>query len=323
MLTGDLNVAIVEWIVQYRVSDPYQSLFKVRDPEGTFRAMNEAVMRQVVGDRTVTEVLTVGRQEIETRVETELQAMAKQYRARHHARPGRAPGRQPAEPRQAILGCRQPGAAAARSPDQRGTGRVQQGRPARKGRSGTGNPAGAGIRARPREPLRRRQLPVQIRLRVLSQGAGRHPPPDVLSRPWAACCQHSAARSSSTRTSRASCPLLPLQNMIGDDDQGGRWAVSRRGIGVLVARVRRAPALQQRLLRGQRDLAGDRHAVRRSRSAPGDHARAAHEDPVHPAGELVRQAVPRVGRQPEPGADQGQALHLGRYLRAAGASSIR
>lgn len=79
MLTGDLNVAIVEWIVQYRVSDPYQFLFKVRNPEGTFRAMNEAVMRQVVGDRTVTEVLTVGRQEIETRVEAELQAMAKQY----------------------------------------------------------------------------------------------------------------------------------------------------------------------------------------------------------------------------------------------------
>ena len=79
MLTGDLNVAIVEWIVQYRVSDPYQFLFKVRNPESTFRAMNEAVMRQVVGDRTVTEVLTVGRQEIETRVEVELQAMAKQY----------------------------------------------------------------------------------------------------------------------------------------------------------------------------------------------------------------------------------------------------
>ncbi len=79
MLTGDLNVAIVEWIVQYRVSDPYQFLFKVRNPEDTFRAMNEALMRQVVGDRTVTEVLTVGRQEIETRMEEELQTLAKQY----------------------------------------------------------------------------------------------------------------------------------------------------------------------------------------------------------------------------------------------------
>jgi membrane protease subunit HflK len=79
MLTGDLNVAIVEWIVQYRVSDPYQFLFKVRNPEETFRAMNEAVMREVVGDRTVTEVLTVGRQEIESRVEGLLEAMSKQY----------------------------------------------------------------------------------------------------------------------------------------------------------------------------------------------------------------------------------------------------
>jgi membrane protease subunit HflK len=79
MLTGDLNVAVVEWIVQYRVSDPYQYLFKVRNLTGTFRAMNEAVMREVVGDRTVTEVLTVGRQGIETRVEERLRALAQQY----------------------------------------------------------------------------------------------------------------------------------------------------------------------------------------------------------------------------------------------------
>jgi membrane protease subunit HflK len=79
MLTGDLNVAVVEWIVQFRVSDPYQFLFRVRNLTDTFRAMNEAVMREVVGDRTVTEVLTVGRQEIESRVEERLQAMVGQY----------------------------------------------------------------------------------------------------------------------------------------------------------------------------------------------------------------------------------------------------
>jgi hypothetical protein len=45
MLTGDLNVAVVEWIVQYRVSDPYRFLFKVRGLEDTFRSLNEAVMR--------------------------------------------------------------------------------------------------------------------------------------------------------------------------------------------------------------------------------------------------------------------------------------
>jgi membrane protease subunit HflK len=79
MLTGDLNVAVVEWIVQYRVADPYLYLFKVRNVTGTFRAMTEAIMRQVVGDRTVTEVLTVGRQAIETRVEELLRALTQQY----------------------------------------------------------------------------------------------------------------------------------------------------------------------------------------------------------------------------------------------------
>ena len=79
MLTGDLNVAVVEWIVQYRVSDPYQFLFKVRNLEETFRAMNEAVMRETVGDRTVTEVLTIGRQDIETQVQEQLQALVGQY----------------------------------------------------------------------------------------------------------------------------------------------------------------------------------------------------------------------------------------------------
>jgi len=79
MLTGDLNVAVVEWIVQYRVSDPYEYLFKVRNVEETFRDMTEAVMRGVVGDRTVTEVLTVGRQEIETTVKVQLQELCNQY----------------------------------------------------------------------------------------------------------------------------------------------------------------------------------------------------------------------------------------------------
>lgn len=79
MLTGDLNVAVVEWIVQYRVDQPDLYLFKVRNLTDTFRAMNEAVMREVVGDRTVTEVLTVGRQAIEARVEERLRTLTQQY----------------------------------------------------------------------------------------------------------------------------------------------------------------------------------------------------------------------------------------------------
>jgi membrane protease subunit HflK len=79
MLTGDLNAAVVEWVVQYRIVDPYRFLFRVRNVSGTFRDMSEAVMRAVVGDRTVNEVLTVGREEIESSAKTELQKLCDQY----------------------------------------------------------------------------------------------------------------------------------------------------------------------------------------------------------------------------------------------------
>lgn len=79
MLTGDLNAAEVEWIVQYRIDDAYKWLFKVRGTRQTFRAMTEAVMREIVGDRTVNEVLTVGRQEISVSVQTMLQDLCDQY----------------------------------------------------------------------------------------------------------------------------------------------------------------------------------------------------------------------------------------------------
>ena len=79
MLTGDLNAVVVEWVVQYRVIDAYKFLFKVRNVTDTFRDMSEAVMRKVVGDRTVNEVLTVGRQEIEDLVMQQLQVLSDQY----------------------------------------------------------------------------------------------------------------------------------------------------------------------------------------------------------------------------------------------------
>lgn len=79
MLTGDLNAAEVEWIVQYRIKDPYRFLFRVRDAIQTFRDINEAVMREVVGDRTVDEVITVGRQEVASTVALKLQELCDQY----------------------------------------------------------------------------------------------------------------------------------------------------------------------------------------------------------------------------------------------------
>jgi membrane protease subunit HflK len=79
MLTGDLNVAVVEWIAQYRVDDPFKYLFKVRSVTKTFRDMNEAVMRAVIGDRSVDEVITVGRLEIEDEVKLRLQELCNRY----------------------------------------------------------------------------------------------------------------------------------------------------------------------------------------------------------------------------------------------------
>lgn len=79
MLTGDLNVAVVEWIAQYRVADPFKYLFRVRNINTTFRDMNEAVMRAVVGDRSVDEVITVGRLQIEDQMKLKLQELCDRY----------------------------------------------------------------------------------------------------------------------------------------------------------------------------------------------------------------------------------------------------
>jgi len=79
MLTGDLNVAVVEWIVQYKIKDPYKYLFKIRDAESTFRYMNEAVVRRVVGDNSVDEVITVGRARIANEAKEELQTLCDLY----------------------------------------------------------------------------------------------------------------------------------------------------------------------------------------------------------------------------------------------------
>lgn len=79
MLTGDLNVAVVEWIVQYKIKDPYKYLFKIRDAEATFRYMNEAIVRKVVGDNSVDEVITVGRARIANEAKEELQKLCDLY----------------------------------------------------------------------------------------------------------------------------------------------------------------------------------------------------------------------------------------------------
>ncbi|MEE8105943.1 MAG: FtsH protease activity modulator HflK [Planctomycetota bacterium] len=79
MLTGDLNIAAVEWVAQYKIKDARAWLFNVLDPEETIRDTGEAVMRAVVGDHTVTELLTDQREQIAQQVEVKLQTLLDRY----------------------------------------------------------------------------------------------------------------------------------------------------------------------------------------------------------------------------------------------------
>jgi membrane protease subunit HflK len=79
MLTGDLNVVVVEWIVQYKIKDAYNFLFKLRNVEDTFRFMNEAVVTKIIGDNSVDEVITIGRARIASQAKEELQQLCDLY----------------------------------------------------------------------------------------------------------------------------------------------------------------------------------------------------------------------------------------------------
>ncbi|MCL1826970.1 MAG: FtsH protease activity modulator HflK [Candidatus Cloacimonetes bacterium] len=79
MLTGDLNIASVEWIVQYQIKDPVAYLFNVRNVTETIRNLSEATMRQIVGDRSIDEVIILNRQEIAYEVHELLQKLLDKY----------------------------------------------------------------------------------------------------------------------------------------------------------------------------------------------------------------------------------------------------
>ncbi len=79
MLTGDLNVLVVEWIIQFKINDPARLLFNIRDPRETIRSISEAVMRQIVGDSSVSEALTTRRIEINQEMQDKLQEILDSY----------------------------------------------------------------------------------------------------------------------------------------------------------------------------------------------------------------------------------------------------
>ncbi len=79
MLTGDLNIIQVEWVVQYRIAEPINFLYSVRNPTQTLRDLSESVMRRVVGNRVGSEVLTTARVEIANTAREEIQEAMSQY----------------------------------------------------------------------------------------------------------------------------------------------------------------------------------------------------------------------------------------------------
>lgn len=81
MLTGDLNMIDVEWVVQYRIADPIKFLYEMREPTRTLRDISESVMRRIVGNMLGSEVLTVGRVEIQQTAGEEIQQILEGYDA--------------------------------------------------------------------------------------------------------------------------------------------------------------------------------------------------------------------------------------------------
>lgn len=79
MLTGDLNVIDVQWIVQYRIEDPVRYLFRVREARQAIRDVAEAVTRRIVGNRLGSDVLTVGRVAVSTETKEEMQKILNDY----------------------------------------------------------------------------------------------------------------------------------------------------------------------------------------------------------------------------------------------------
>ena len=79
MLTGDLNIIQVEWVVQYQINDAVQYLYSMREPTKTLRDLSESVMRRVVGNRIGSDVLTVGRIEIANTARDEIQEAMERY----------------------------------------------------------------------------------------------------------------------------------------------------------------------------------------------------------------------------------------------------
>ena len=148
MLTGDLNMIDVEWVVQYRIDDPIKFLYEMREPTRTLRDISESVMRRIVGNMLGSEVLTVGRVEIQQKAREEIQQIAGRLQRGHPDQHRRNAGRGAAAGGAAGVQRGQRGPAGARAHDQRGAEAGQPGNPERRGCCAAHRCRGRGLRHR-------------------------------------------------------------------------------------------------------------------------------------------------------------------------------
>ncbi len=81
MLTDDLNIIAVEFIVQYKIKNARDYLFKVDEIEDTIEKAGEAAMREVIGKSKIDDALTTGKAQIQEGTQTLLQHILDQYQA--------------------------------------------------------------------------------------------------------------------------------------------------------------------------------------------------------------------------------------------------
>ena len=312
MLTGDLNVAVVEWIVQYRIKDPRKFLFHVRDVPETFRYMSEAAMRQVVGDHSVDEVLTIGREAIALQAKEELQRLCDLYGIGIEVQQLVLQDVNPPDPVKPALQRGQPGHPGEGARHQRRLGRLQQGGPAGQGRGRAGRPRRRRLRARARQQRARATPAASTRSTRSTARRRRSPAGASTSRRWRTLLPKAGPQADRRRQGpQGVLPLLAARRR----GEGGE-AVKPPASSIAAAVVALVLLLGSVYTVSETEQV-DPHPVRqaggrRGHRRPGLHLKLPFVQNVHRFDKRWLEFDGDAERDP----DQGQEVHLGRHLRA-------
>ena len=316
MLTGDLNVAVVEWIVQYRIKDPRKYLFHVRDVPETFRYMSEAAMRQVVGDHSVDEVLTIGREEIAHQAKEELQRLCDLYGIGIEVQQLVLQDVNPPDPVKPAFNEVNQAIQEKERAINDAWADYNKAVPKAKGEAEQAVRAAEGLRARAREQRRGRRQALRGPLRGVPEGAGGHAQadlprdhagPDAEAGPEADRGRQGqgdpAARSSSAGPRRRCSREAPRSS----------WSVAIVVAVLLFASVYTVSETEQAIL------------VQFGKPVGGlvTDARPPLEGALRPDGLPLRQALARVRRRPRPRSRPGTRSTSGSTPTPAGGSPIR